>query len=246
MSEAVTENKENKRTPYEVNIEPIGFEPDCAMKFLTSLDLCKLANEYFRAAFVDFEGSNFDMSSGFPSISLYFNHNHDHDGEGTRACDRVAAQQSGSTILDRTRGRDLQLKEGDRYHITDDGMDIIIKLLNPRAYNNGKPNWKSIVTDVTDRTPTNIFQPQQARQLTKVVGIDPRNILSLIYGNKDEEGFIDYGIEVKSDLTIRAGLIPGNQTPNYALAITRAYNSNIQKTYEKFGINVAGSTIVRN
>lgn len=243
MSEVKTEKKAD-RIPYEVKVEPMEFEPDYSGKFVSSLDFCKLTNEYFRAAFVDFEGCTFEMANGMPTVSLYFNHNK--DVEGVHACERVADKIVGNSIIDRTRGRDLQMKEGDRYHITDDGIDVIKPLLSGRFFNQGKPNWKQIVTDVTDRAAANYYQPQNVRQLTKIIGIDPRSICSLIYGNKDEEGnYIDYGIEVKGDLTIKSGLMPGIQNPNYALAITKAYNGNITKTYEKFGINTAGSNIVR-
>ena len=243
MSE-VTEKKE-ERKQYSVEVDPMPFEPDFSGKFISSTDLCRLVNEYFRAAFCDFEGSTFAMEQGFPTISLYFNHNK--DVEGVRACERAAGKSVGNSIIDKTRGRDLQFREGDRFQITDDGIDIIKPLLVPRLFNQGKPNWKQIVADITDRTSTNMFQPMQARQLTKISGIDPRQICSILWGNKDDNGeYIDYGVEVKADLNIRAGIMPGQQAPNYVLAITRAYNGNIQKTYEKFGINVAGSTIVRN
>jgi hypothetical protein len=244
MSEvSKTTDNDSKREPYKVEIDPIDFEQDCSLKFVRSTDLCRLANEYFRAAFADFEGSTFSVDQGYATISLYFNHK---EVDGVRAVERAAGKTVGNTIMDKTRGRDLQYKEGDRYHITDDGADIIKSLLIPRLYNNGKPNWKNIVVDITDRTSMNVFRMQQPNQLTKISGIDPRQICALIYGKKDNNGeYIDYGIEIKANLDIRAGLIPGNQAPDYVLAVTRAFNGNLQKTYEKFGLNAGGSTIIR-
>lgn len=244
MSE-VNEKTTEERKPYVVNVDPVDFEQDFSGKFISSIDLCRLANEYFRAAFADFEGTTFNLEQGFPTMTLFFNHAENVDG--VFAVERAGTKTVGSSVLDRTRRRDNQLKEGDRYQITADGIDIIKPLLLPRLMNNGKPNWKQIVSDITDRNTQNMFQPMQPRQLTRVSGIDPRRICALIYGNKDESGeYIDYGIEVKGDLNIRAGIMPGQQAPNYALAITKAFNGNIQKTYQKFGINVAGSTIIRN
>ena len=242
MSEAKKETQES-RTPYKIDIEPISFESNYEGRFMSSMDFCKLTNQIFRAAFVDYVGCTFEVQNGYPSISLYFSHARDLDG--TRACDRVAGKQSGNSIIDKTRGRDLQLKEGDRYHITDDGIDIIKPLLQPRYFNQGKPNWKQIVTDITDRSGASMFNPNNVQQLTKVIGIDPRQICAIIYGSKDEEGsYVDYGIEIKADLTIRNNMMPtGN--PNYAIVVTKAYNRTIADVYEKLGIATVGSNIVR-
>ncbi len=242
MSEAVT--KKEDRKPYVVKVDPINFEASYSGLFMSSLDFCKLINEYFKAAFGDFVGSTFDMGQGGPTVSLYFSHLKDVDG--VRACDRISAKTTGSSLIDRTRGRDLQLKEGDRYHITEDGQDIIKPLLAPRFYNQGKPNWKNIVVDIVDNNPQSFYQPNAATHLTKIVGIDPRNLCSLIYGNKDEDGsYIDYGVEVKASPAV-AGFMPGQQQVNYILAITKAYSGTISKTYEKLGLGFAnGSNIVR-
>lgn len=243
MSEVNTKTEDRK--PYKVEVDPIEFEASYSGLFMSSLDFCKLTNEYFRAAFGDYVGSTFDMTQSGPMISLYFSHLK--DVNGIRACDRITSKTTGSTILDRTRGRDLQMKEGDRFHITDDGIDIIKPLLASRYFNQGKPNWKNIVVDIVDNNAQSYYQPQNVTHLTKIIGIDPRNICALIYGTKDSEGnYIDYGIDVKADLSIRSGLIPGQQQSNYALAITKAYSGTIAKTYEKLGIGFAGgSNIVR-
>ena len=144
MSEEKKELKdaETKREPYKIEIESLDFKEDFSGKFLTSNELCKLTNEIFRAAFADYVGSQFELVNGMPMISLYFDHAKTKNG--TYACERVGAKQSGNNVIDRTRSRDQQLREGDRYHLTEDGIDVIKVLLSPRFYNQGKPNWKNI------------------------------------------------------------------------------------------------------
>ena len=241
MSEEKKELKdaETKREPYKIEIESLDFKEDFSGKFLTSNELCKLTNEIFRAAFADYVGSQFELVNGMPMISLYFDHAKTKNG--TYACERVGAKQSGNNVIDRTRSRDQQLREGDRYHLTEDGIDVIKVLLSPRFYNQGKPNWKNIVSDVADRTATSMYQPQQIQQLTKVVGIDPKAICKLIYGEKEDDSFLDYDVVVKANLS--QGLV--NSYPNYLLSITKAYTAHIQKTYENLGIGMIGSNIVR-
>lgn len=237
------EKKTETRTPYEVTVEPMDFTADFSGKFMSSIEFCRLANEFFKAAFADFEGSVFEMSQGMPSLTLYFNHA---EKDGVKAVERIASAKFGSTILDRTRARDAQMKDGDRYHITEDGIDIIKPLLQGRYKNTnqGKVNWKNIVSDVVDRTAANMYN-NNVVQMTKISGIDPRQICQLIYGSKDENGkYIDYGVEVKADLNMRSGF-QAQASSNYVLAITKAYTGNIQSTYEKFGLAGAGSNIVR-
>ena len=75
--------------------------------------------------------------------------------------------------------------------------------------------------------------------------IDPRAILGILYGKKSGDSFVDYGIQIIGDLSIKNGLIPGAQNANYVMSITRAYDGHLKKTYERFGIANAGSPIIR-
>lgn len=244
MSEV--QNNESKRETYEVKVEPMAFEEDFSGKYISSSDLCKLTNKYFHVCFADYVGSKFIMvNGGAPTISLYFNHVEHVDGN-VYAVERATDKIVGNTIIDRTRSRDHQLKEGDRYHITEDGKDIIKKLLIPRSFNQGNPNWKNIVTDIQDRNVGSIYAPQQPQQVTQIAGIDPSRICALLWGSKEGESYIDYGVNVMANLTFNPnGMIPGYQNANYALMITKAYNGQLQKTYEKFGISAGGSDIIR-
>lgn len=232
---------EENRTPYVLEVEPSPFEADAEVKILTSNELCRLANQYFRAAFADYEGCFFEMSQGAPTITLAFNHAK-HTEDGVYAVDMPANNKVGNSVLERTRAYDRLVKEGDRYHITEDGKDIIKPLLAPRYFNNGNPNWGTIVTDYIDR-PTSYYVPQGGVQLTRIIGIDPKAICAILFGKKEGGSWLDYAVEVKADLSARNGF--GVTAPNYVLNITKAYNDNITKTYEKLGFGMAGSSIVR-
>lgn len=242
MSEAA--QKTETRVPYKIELEEhVPFEENFSGKYIYGQDFCKLTNEVMRAAFSGYVGCKLEINSGYPTLALFFDHC-DYDENDVVAVERVSQVKVGSTILDKTRSRDIQVREGDRYRITEDGMDVIKPLLVPRYYNGGKPNWKAIVTDVVERSTGNMFQPQNQTQITKVIGIDPAKICQLIYGNKDEKGgYIDYGVEVKANFAMGTGIM--GQATNYVLAITRANVANITKTCESFGITGIGSDIIR-
>lgn len=242
MSE-VKEQKvpENSRTPYVLEVEPMSFNADAEVKIITSNELCRLANEYFKAAFADYEGCFFEMSQGAPTITLVFNHAK-HDDDKVYAVDMITNNNVGNSVLEKSRMYDRLVKEGDRYHITEDGKDIIKELLAPRYFNNGKPNWGSVVTDYVDR-PASYYGPQASVQFTRIIGIDPRLICRILFGKKEGDSWLDYAVDVKADLSARNGF--GISSPNYVLNITKAYNEHIKKTYEKLGLGAAGSNIIR-
>lgn len=237
------EDEKKERVPYVVKVDPIEFTPDFSGKYLTSNEFCKLTNEFFRGCFADFIGSTFDIINGQPTVSLYFDHGEKSDPNQVYACERVDGKTYGNNIIDRTRSRDTKMRDGDRYQITDDGIDIIKGMLIPAYYNNGKPNWKSIVTDIVDK-PSNYYQYQAAQQVTKVIAIDPRAICSVIYGKTekdDNHSYLDYDVIVRSSLN----RIIAGQNPIYILEIAKAFTDHIVKTYEKLGVGTIGSNIVR-
>lgn len=238
---AATETKD-ARTPYSIDMKPIPFEEDFSGKIITSVQLCKLTNQLYRAGFADYAGCTFEVLNGVPVMSFYFNHTRPTE-DGVYACERGDGKTAGNTILDRTRNRDRQMREGDRYKITEDGKDVISKLLHPRFYNNGKPQWGNIVSDITDRSAANFYNPNAAVQLTKITGIDPRRICAKLWGSEEDS---DYGLEVKSNLAFNNPTMPGaQQNPNYVISITKAFSENIKKTYESLGMGTMGSNIIR-
>lgn len=235
------QKKQENREKFVLEIEPVKFEADAQVKILTSNDLCGYVSELFHTVFADFEGCKFEMSQGIPSIILVFNHCKHEEGKNY-AVEMAGGKKIGNSIIDKTRAYDRLVQEGDRYHITEDGADIIKELLMPRHFtNNGKVNWGNIVADYVDAP--NYYAPQAGVQYTKISGIDPKAICRLIYGKKEGDSYIDYAVEVKSDLSVRNGF--GTTNSNYALYITRAYNEQVKKTYEKLGFGTFGSSIIR-
>lgn len=234
-----------ERKPFVVEVDPIEFTPDEEGKYVTSNELCSLTNGIFREIFSDWYGSKFEVSGGIPMISLHFSHMEKTDGV-TLATERLSAKQVGNSTIDKTRSRDNLLVNGDKYTLTEDGKDFIKKLLIPRVFNSGKPNWGNIVSATVDATTQSMYTTVNAQQLTKVTCIDPRRICALLWGDKDESGALDYGITILKDLSITPMTIPGAQIPsNYVLRIQRAHTATIAKTYEKFGIGAFGSSIIR-
>lgn len=243
MSDVKTNNvAEENRTPYSIEMDPIPFEEDFSGKYITSVQLCKLTNQLYRAGFADYAGCTFEVINGLPIMSFYFNHTRPTE-DGVYACERGDGKTAGNTILDRTRTRDRQMREGDRYKITEDGKDVIVKLLHHRFFNNGKAQWGNVVSDITDRSAATFYNPNAAVQMTKITGIDPRRICAVLWGDEAE---CDYGLEVKANLAVGTPGMPGaQQNPNYLLSITKAFSENIKKTYESLGIATMGSNIIR-
>lgn len=241
------QNKNNQRKPFKITLdEHQPFEAIAESKYLTSNELCRLTSELFKGVFADYEGCIFETTNGEPTMSLIFNHGKYAEND-TVACERAGNKVSGSSILDRSRNRDRQLQEGDRYYLTEDGKDAIMSLLTSRAFNNGNPNWKNIVGDYTDRNVMNMYQYNQLPQYTKVAFIDLRNLCRLIFGNNVDGDTVDYSVTIASPLTPNGyqtmGSVPMNM--NYMLNITRASAKEVAAVYEKLGFGTMGTHIVR-
>ena len=240
MSEEAKKTEE-QRTKYSVNVEPMAFEADAESMTLTSEELCALTNEFFKAAFADYAGCKFEASQGQPVMSLYFDHvKHAEDDAKYYACDMVGSKTSGSTVIDRTRNYDRLVKEGDRYHLTDDGKDVIQPLLLPRFANRRNLNWGDIVADFVDRSNVSYFNPMNGgNAMTKVMYIDPNAICAKLFGDK---GF-SYSVQIRGDLyAFRNGF---GGAANYVLNILKVDNDVITKTYKKLGVGVIGVDYVR-
>ena len=242
----MSENKNPEaRTPYTVDLEePVAFEADDAGKYMSSLEFCKLVNEYFHLCFADYYGSKFVMNQGFPTITLHFIHKDDANPGEHLATSRKSAKEVNNDLIARTRQRDITLREGDRYWLTEDGIDVIKPLLTSAKYNGGKPDWSSIVSETAYRNNWNMAQP--ALQLTSVSGIDPRNLCAKLFGYKDEEtgSIVDYGVMVLKDMSAPTSIPGVARDPIYAIRINKAYTDVLKKTYEKFGFDT-GSGIIR-
>ena len=246
MSNANTEQEKNvERTPYTVS-----FDQRPKLKFvgknvyITSNELCTTANEVFHATFADYEGCCLEFGQGGePTVTLFFNHGQ-YSSDQHVAVSRNTSNKASNELLGRIRQRDQLMKNGDRYYITDDGKDIITKLLTNRAFNNNKPNWGGLVAEHSDKNMYNMYNAQAPVQLTKIMQIDLNRLVAFIYGRKDEDGSdIDY-------VTLVTGVVnpimgAPSYSKNYMLNINAVSADNVKSLCEKLGLGTMGSDIIR-
>ena len=229
-----------------VNEEPAILPTIAKTAYLSSNEFCKLTSELFKGVFADSEGCFFEAGNGEPTISLLFNHGQ-YDKDAVVACELLGGQASGSSIIDRTRNRDRQMMDGDRYYLTEDGKDACKSLLIPRLYNNGNPNWRSIVGEWSDNSVVNFYNMGQRPQYTKVSGISLSRLCGLLFGNKDENGeYVEYDVRIATALTPAGYPQNGmNMNVNYMLSITVVSSAEVAKIYEKLGYGTVGAHIIR-
>jgi len=210
--------------------------------YITSDELCRTTNEIFREIFADYEGCQFEVTQGEPTMNLFFNHAKYDEGAHT-AVSMGNVANTGNDTLNRIRLRDQSMKNGDRYYITDDGKDILTKLLTNRFYNNGKPNWAQLVAETVDRNPYNLYMPQQLPQFTKIRQIDLGRLVGYIYGRKDRDGSdIEYMVHNAGAINPMMANVPAK---NFMLVVTAVLSDNVKALYEKLGFGSMGSDIVR-
>lgn len=240
-------NEERKRFKIELE-EHAPFNGIAETSYITSNEILKLVSEVFRGVFADFEGCMFEPTNdGEPTIALLFNHGkYNVDGEKISvACEKAGGKESGYTVIDRSRYRDRQMLEGDRYYLTEDGKDAFAPLLVTKRYNNGNPNWKYIVSEFTERTPYNMYNQSQPVQYTKVSGISLDRMCGLLFGTKMEDDYYEYKAQIVGTLTPPANIYMAPVTCNYMLTVTRVSSKQVSEAYRKAGFGNVNAYIVR-
>lgn len=240
-------NKNEERELFQIEVtEHLPFNDVARSKYVTSNDFLAAVAELFKNVFSDFEGCTFDVGNGEATVGLIFNHG-EYDEDAVVACMRPGSDDCSSSVIARTRTRDHMLQEGDRYQLTQDAKDAITPLLVQKFYNNGKPNWKQIAGDFVERNGNNIYMPMKmAQTYTKISGIDLNRLCSLLYGNKIENDFMEYQVNIVSALNPQAYQMFGASiNSNYMLLITRASSNEVKAVYEKLGYGTMNSNIIR-
>lgn len=238
------QNEETKREKFVITVdEPVKFDTIAKTSYLSSNDFCKMVSELFSAVFADFEGCIFDANTnGMATVSLLFNHG-DYGDDAIVATEKSGGRNSGNSIIDRSRNRDRQMSEGDRYNLTDNGKDVIESLLTPQAYNNGKPNWRVVVSEVVDYSNGGFYGYGRGTQLTKVSNISLSKLCELIFGKKVDGDYFEYDVRLAAPMTnnYQANGIVGN----YILTITCVSSEVVADLYKKMGWGTTGLNIIR-
>lgn len=221
------------------------FAAIASTEYITSTDFCRSVAAIFKSVFADFEGCRFEVGNGIPYISLVFNHN-EHDADAIVGCQNASIVKStGNSILDRSRAHDRMMKDGDRYLLTEDGKDIIKPLLIPRAFNQGKPDWRHIVTEYVDRASYTVYNPTHIPQYTLAQFLDLNRLAGLVYGTKINDDTVQYDVNIVGALN-KGYQFNGSQIQSeYILSITQVSAKEINAIYEKLGFVNANSNIVR-
>ena len=246
MSKVTKDSVEEKRPTYVVDGNEVdSFDADGKIKFITSMELCKFVNDYFRFCFVDYVGCKFELVQGsVPVFSLFFSHVENQDDDLHYGCERPGNldPKKRKSIIDMYDAINARYKDGDRYIVSQDGQDIIVPLLNPGMFNNGKPNWHRIAGDFVENA-SGYPYAGRGTVYTKVTGIDPTKICKLKWGAKDPESgnVYHYGVNV---IASNNGMNPMLNSGNYNLQIVQADLNQIQETYRKLGLGNVGSQII--
>lgn len=209
-----TANVGEAREKYSINKngEPIiPFTSIANLEYIHSNQFANLVAATFRKAFADFEGCLFETTNeGRPYMSFYFNHaKTDANSTLPVACELVNVSNKGNDVISRMRQRDTLMKDGDRYYLTQDAMDIFAELVPDYYHNrNHKIEWKKYVSETADPTTgpnqydRSFFGGKSHAQFTRVTAVDVNCLAKLIYGSKNAETgeVYDYEVLIKACL----------------------------------------------
>jgi len=248
---------EQKREKYCINKDGaplVNFASIANTAYIHSNQFANIVAATFRQTFADFEGCLFETAQdGRPFMSFFFNHAKNENSDLPCACELAnAAATKGNDVISRMRQRDSLMKEGDRYFLTQDGIDIFSELV-PDFYRNrnNKIDWKKYVSESNDPTlvPNQWDRSSWGRpraQFTQVTFVDVNLLAKLVYGsyNKETKEIYDYEVTIRACLD--APMNPYqqyNRNHNFMLEIKQVPVHALQEVYKSIGI-VQGSGLI--
>lgn len=233
MSET-TKSAEEKREPYELELEEhVKFTYDAEASILTSTKLADLVNEAFKASFPDYAGCKIEMTQTRLSLSLHFKHEVNRRDDLLYAVELSSYKKTQNSTINRTRQRDYFASNGDRYTLTDFGKDTLAPFLFRGYFNNGKPNWGAVVSEISEPTYGGIYAGR-SEQFTKISGLDLNRVCEFLFGAKDEDGNpVAYTVDMKG--TVGGQNIVGNNAV-FILWVNRINVAKLSETYRDLGL----------
>lgn len=237
---------EENREPYTIEVEPQNFELRALglTDNMKASELCDIVNGIFRPAFEDYEGSKFivDPQYGNCYIELWFNHRIQEDENTITGFSQNAdSGKFKNRTLQRVMTQDRLYREGNSFHITQEGKDAISKFILPRFKNkNGKVNWEVLCRDSAQ--PTNNFGTNYREVLSCISGISPVEILKAQYGVQNSKGSnVQYEVRVLNSIPTVIGA-----TPDFLLSIIQVDETQLDRALRNAGMtNPNGLGIVK-
>lgn len=246
-------NVKEERKKYSINSNGqaiVPFQSIANMQYIHSNQFANIVAATFRKTFADFEGCLFEtMTSGEPYMSFYFNHGKS-SSDLPYACELVNAAAKGTDVISRMRQRDSLMKDGDRYFLTQDAIDIFSELV-PDFYRNknNKIDWKKYVSETNDPTlaPNTWDRGNWGRtpQFTMVTLVDVNQLARLVYGSYDEatNEYFDYKVTIVGCMDTPNPYQQYNRLHNYMLEIKQVPVHAIQDACRNAGL-VQGSGLI--
>lgn len=235
-------------------IEHESFEHIIDSKFIPSSELCGIVSDLLRSIYGDFEGCTFDLIPNrqmqgqfIPTFTLYFNHKDPATSTLPFACSKEIKEANvKNDTLRRTRIFDDKINHGDRYYLTQNGIDGLEPfIMNAFRKSDGTVNWGNVVADVADPM-SSPFAGGVQLQYTKVEFIDPARMVEAIYGKVDKND-IKWVYDVRLLKSMPTMSFNGQQpVTNYMLAIERVCEPEVMALCNKLGIRFSnGLNIIR-
>lgn len=227
--------KEFKISAYEH--EP--FNGIMSTKFISSVEFCEKVSDLFKAAFSDCEGCKYVINQqGLGYIALYFNHSEKSDGSRHNGVTRTMPDKNSNhpqnDTVKRIRMNDLRNRSGDRYYLTQDGMDGIDDFIYDSMVNkkDGKVMWDKIVAEVGTNQ---VIYNQPPVVYTAVSMLDPVKLAAEIFGYTDSKGnLLAYDVSVMRSMPQMVSM--GNFQTQYMLAIKCVSDKEVCDLCNKLGV----------
>jgi hypothetical protein len=212
--------------------EPVEFEGQSSVKVTTTLSLCRLVNNLFRAL-PDYEGCVIDVNkqTGLLFCSLFFHLSQPGKLNVIQSADQM---RSSNSIMEKY-NRMSAMSQNKKLFLTDLGKDILFDFIyrrNPNQKDPSKVNWNAITREQYDRQ-----QYGQGVALLEVTDIDLGRLIPKFYKNPDKRHY-QWNLQI-----IRPAGIINNMANNYLVQITRLDCKEVEELGKELGFFTPSGSI---
>ena len=235
MSKATNTKVQDTVEKIKVEMDPVDFTANVKSKLMTTFALGeKVISPLFRSVFSDYEGCTIKVEMGRLTAELFFNEAKPHDDDKYRAIQLIGGSDKGNngSMFEKIQRLNNSFKPN-KYELTEDAKALLIDFMprNMINKNSNTLNWSANLSEVCENVSYNIG----AQHIyVKLSNVDIISILRTVYGNKEDDSYVEYDINI-----VKPVGTTNSSYPNMLVNIARLNVNETKKIASDIGIQPA-------
>lgn len=222
-STATAPDKREKRNKAKIVVERTEFDGTVKSKSTTTVKLCHMINQLFKAAFDDYSGCDIEPDhTGTLQVVLYFRAG---NTTKTSMVQPVTTVSKNSTMNQKLQALHARTESPRKFEMSTYGKEILEDFVYPNKGN--QYNWNELSFEVPEQTYSGVAV------YLKVYGVNLNRVISTIYGKGTDETRFEYNIQIIRPLMGK----------NYLVSIQQLNCAEVEELCREFGMQQQVGTL---